>query len=70
MFSDLIAQQMMSILANEAKITDVEDKADANTAKAEANMMAIRGLSPVDITALEMQVEDNTEATGVFAQAI
>ena len=61
---------MMSILANEAKITDVEGKADANTAKAEANMMAIMGLSPVDITALEMQVEDNTEASGANAAAI
>ena len=70
MFSDLIAQQMMSIMANEAKIADVEGKADVNTAKTEANMRAIMGLSPVDITALEMRVDDNTTAVGTNADAI
>ena len=70
MFSDQIAQNMMSIMANEQKIADVKTTADANTAKADANMMSIAAFSPTDITSLEMQVGQNKNLAGLNAAAI
>lgn len=61
---------MMSIMANEMKIADVMSTAEANTAKADANMMSIAAIAPTDLTSLEMKVSQNSDLVGFNAAAI
>ena len=61
---------MMSIMANEMKIADVMSTAEANTAKADANMMSIAAIVPTDLTSLEMKVGQNSDLVGFNAAAI